>query len=81
MEKAQGLQALLRDDDRHKAAVALDAELKLELTQEQRDLLLKFVEANQRFPNAIEINVERLSSGQVLRSTLFPVTMLMGTMV
>ncbi|QRK10116.1 hypothetical protein JQX13_08465 [Archangium violaceum] len=76
----QKLASLLKDDDRHEAAVKMDAELKLELTDEQRDALLKFVDANGRFPSAIEMNLERQIQGNVQRSALFPVTVLVGAM-
>ena len=77
---SRNLKALLREDANHKAAVQLDAEVAIELTDEQRDILLHFVEANKRFPNAIELNLERQLQGTVRRSTLFPVTMLVGAM-
>lgn len=78
--KAPKLKKFLRDRDKHKAAVALEAELKLQLTDEQRDILLKFIESRNRFPTAIEINLERQVQGTVRRSTLFPVTVLVGAM-
>lgn len=79
-EEARGLKPLLKDEDRHKAAVELQAELSLKLTDEQRDQLLRFVESKNRFPTAIEINLEQQIQGQVRRSTLFPVTVLVGAM-
>jgi hypothetical protein len=78
--KDNELAKLLQNDDQHNAAVTLDAELKLELTDDQRDMLLKFVEANGRFPSAIEMNIEHKVQGKVRRSTLFPVTVLVGAM-
>lgn len=74
------LNNLLKDDSRHDAAVKLDAELKLELTDEQRQMLLGFVETHGRFPTAIEMNLEHKLHGEVSRSTLFPVTVLVGAM-
>ena len=79
-KESHALKPLLKDEDRHKAAVELQAELSLKLTDEQRDQLLKFVESKNRFPTAIEINMEQQIHGQVRRSTLFPVTMLVGAM-
>jgi hypothetical protein len=78
--QAPELKQLLKDDDRNKAAVDLDAELKLELTDQQVQMLLRFVDAHKRFPTAIELNIEHQIQGSVQRSTLFPVTVLVGAM-
>lgn len=80
-KRPEQLATLLEDDSRHGAAVKLDAELRLELTEDQRDMLLRFVDENGRFPSAIEMNLEDQVRGEVQRSTLFPVTVLVGAMV
>jgi hypothetical protein len=80
MKRSDKLSSLLKNEKRHEAAVALEAELKLELSDEQRDMLMKFVETNGRFPSAIEMNIESNVEGRIQRSTLFPVTVLVGAM-
>lgn len=80
MEKQNKFSGYLQDQNLHKTATTLDAELKLELTKEQRMELIKFVESKGRFPSAIEMNIETGMQGEIQRSTLFPVTVLVGAM-
>jgi hypothetical protein len=54
----------------------LDPDLSLELTDEQRTLLLAYVEKHKRYPSAIELNFK----ASVDASTMFPVTVLVGAM-
>ncbi len=77
---SEGLAQFLRDESRHEAAVKLEAELKLNLTDEQKDMLVRFVGDTGRLPTAIEFNIEDQVAGEIERSTLFPVTVLVGAM-
>lgn len=80
MDNCSDFSTYLKDENLHETATTLDAELKLELTKEQRMELIKFVESKGRFPSAIEMNIETGMQGEIQRSTLFPVTVLVGAM-
>lgn len=67
---------LFQDRTAVKHAAGVDGEFALELSDEQREALIKFVETNKRFPSAIELNFK----GSVDAKAVFPVTVLVGAM-
>ena len=69
-------QALSANHGASAAADAMKPQVSIHLTEAQRDEILKHVESTGTFPSIIEMNFK----GNITKSTLFPVTMLVGAM-
>lgn len=67
--------ALFNDSTAVQRAEKFDADLSLELSDEQRKTLVEYVSKN-GFPSAIELNFK----GSLDAGALFPVTVLVGAM-